>query len=233
MAETLPIVLIPGLLCSPRLYAEQLPALWRHGPVMVADHTRADSMAGIAAQILAAAPPRFALAGLSMGGYVSFEILRQAPERVVKLALLDTQARPDTPEQSERRQSLIALARQGRFGQAAQLLFPSMVHPDRTEDEALKALWLRMAEDVGIEGFVRQQTAIMRRPDSRPDLRNISCPTLVVVGEADQLTPEDRAREMADRIAGAELAVIPAAGHLSPVEAPAAVTAALEQWLAA
>src|ERR1700726_2443210 len=102
MSDPLPIVLVPGLNCSPRLYAEQIPALWRFGPVAIADHTRDDSMAAIAARIIAAAPPRFALVGLSMGGYIAFEIVRRAPERVAKLALLDTGARADTPEQTER-----------------------------------------------------------------------------------------------------------------------------------
>src|SRR5215471_3225977 len=103
MAEPLPILLVPGLLCTPRLYLEQLPALWRFGPVMIADHTRDDSVEMIARRILSHAPGRFALIGLSMGGYVSFELLRQAPERVAKLALLDTTARPDAPEQIEQR----------------------------------------------------------------------------------------------------------------------------------
>jgi pimeloyl-ACP methyl ester carboxylesterase len=231
VAEPLPTILIPGLLCSPRLYAAQLPTLWRYGPVIIADHTRADSVAGIASQILASAPPRFALAGLSMGGYVSFEILRQAPERVAKLALLDSQARPDTPEQSERRRSLIALARKGHFRQAAEALFPSMVHPARAEDEVLKALWLEMADHVGTEGFVRQQTAIMNRPDSRPDLAGIDCPSLVLVGEEDQLTPPDRAREMADTMPNAQLALVAGSGHLSTLEQPEAVTAAMAAWL--
>src|SRR6266540_1711387 len=105
----LPIVLLPGLLCSPRLYGEQLAALWRLGPVLIADHTRHDSMAAITRGILATAPPRFALAGLSMGGYLAFELMRQAPERVAGLALLDSSARPDTPAQSQRRRALIAL----------------------------------------------------------------------------------------------------------------------------
>ncbi|HLY53085.1 MAG TPA: alpha/beta hydrolase, partial [Steroidobacteraceae bacterium] len=105
MSESLPLVMIPGLLDSARLYARQLPELWRLGPVMVADHTRDDSIAGIARRILANAPPRFALAGLSMGGYICFEILRQAPGRVAKLALLDTSARADTPEASAMRRS--------------------------------------------------------------------------------------------------------------------------------
>src|ERR1700730_3701804 len=114
-AAVLPIVLIPGLTCSARLYAEQIPALWRFGPVTIADHTRDDSMAAIAGRILAAAPPRFALAGLSMGGYIAFEIMRQAAGRVAKLALLDTGARGDTPEQTERRKVVIALANSGRY----------------------------------------------------------------------------------------------------------------------
>src|ERR1019366_536693 len=104
LSDSLPIVLVPGLNCSARLYAEQIPALWRFGPVTVADHTRDDSIPAIAGRILAAAPPRFALAGLSMGGYIALDIMRQAPGRVVKLALLDTGARPESAEQTERRQ---------------------------------------------------------------------------------------------------------------------------------
>src|SRR6201990_3269802 len=124
MAQTLPVVLVPGLNCSARLYAEQIPALWRFGPVQVADHTRADSMDAIAADILAHAPPRFALAGLSMGGYIALTMQRQAPSRVSKLALLDTSARPETAEQSARRQPQIELAQGGRFDEVPALQFP-------------------------------------------------------------------------------------------------------------
>ena len=110
MAEPLPMVLVPGLLTSPRLYAEQLPSLWRLGPVTIAGNTRDDTMAARSpAASWPPPPPRFALTGLSMGGYVAFEILRQAPDRVARLALLDTTARPDTPEQTERRNAQIAL----------------------------------------------------------------------------------------------------------------------------
>jgi pimeloyl-ACP methyl ester carboxylesterase len=231
MAEVLPIVLIPGLLCSPRMYEAQIPALWRRGPVMVADHTRSDSMAGIAADILAAAPPRFALAGLSMGGYIAFEILRQAPERIARLALLDTQARPDTPEQSDRRRMQIDLARKGRLLEVADLQFPLMISDSRHGDERLRALNRQMANDVGPEAFARQQMAIIGRPDSRPDLAAIRCPTLVLVGAQDALTPPDRAKEMAAAIGGARLSVIEDSGHLSTVEQPEAVTAVLEAWL--
>jgi pimeloyl-ACP methyl ester carboxylesterase len=113
MGEPLPTVLVPGLNCSARLYAEQIPALWRFGPLLIADHTRDDSMGAIAARILNAAPPRFALMGLSMGGYIALEIMSQAPARVAKLALLDTGARADTPEQTERRHRQIELAQTG------------------------------------------------------------------------------------------------------------------------
>src|SRR5215470_18356341 len=148
MNESLPIVLIPGLLGSPRLYAEQIPQLWRLGPVTVADHTRDDTMGGIARRILAAAPPRFALIGLSMGGYISFEILRVAPERVVKLALLDTSARPDLPEQSEVRRAQIAEARSGKLHDVVERAFPTWVHPARRTDEALRAASFSMADEV-------------------------------------------------------------------------------------
>ena len=140
MSDALPIVLVPGLTCSPRLYAEQIPALWRFGPVTVADHKRDDSMAAIARRILASAPSRFALAGLSMGGYIAFEIMRQAPERVAKLALLDTGARSETPEQTERRKLVIALAKNGRYAEVADIAFPIYVHRNRHQDVALKRL---------------------------------------------------------------------------------------------
>ncbi len=232
-AETagLPLVLVPGLAASARLYGDQLPALWRHGPVHVADHTRDDEIAAVAQRILASAPPRFALAGLSMGGYIAFELLRQAPERIARLALLDTSARPDRPEQTERRLAQIALAEAGRYGEVPDALFPLLVHPSREHDAELRALVRLMAEEVGAAGFVRQQRAIIGRPDSRPELAAIRCPTLVLVGDGDRLTPPEHATEMAAGIDGAQLVVVPECGHLSTLERPAAVTDALVDWL--
>jgi len=233
MTEALPIVLIPGLNCSARLYAEQIPALWRFGPVTVADHTRDDSMAAIARRILAAAPPRFALAGLSMGGYIAFEIMRHAPQRVAKLALLNTWARAETPQQTKERLPRIELAKRGRMAEAADLQFPQLVHHDRLGDEALKRLVRTMAEETGAAAFLRQQQAIMTRPDSRAGLAAISCPTLVLVGDSDALTTPASAREIAAGIAGSRLVVIPQCGHLSTIERPEAVTKALVEWLEA
>jgi len=229
--ESLPIVLVPGLTCTARLYAEQIPALWQFGPVTVADHRRDDSMAAIARRILALAPPRFALAGLSMGGYIAFEIMRQAPQRVARLALLDTGARADTPEQTERRRRLMALAKDGRYAEIPEQAFPLYVHRKRHGDKALKRLVCEMAEATGSEAYLRQQQAILSRPDSRPGLGAISCPTLVLVGEDDEATPPELAREIAAGIPGSRLVLIPDSGHLSTLEEPAAVTEALVAWL--
>jgi pimeloyl-ACP methyl ester carboxylesterase len=233
LTEPLPVVLIPGLICSPRLYAEQLPRLWRFGPLFIADHTRDDSVAGIARRILAAAPPRFALVGLSMGGYAAFEIMRKAPDRVARLALLDTSARPDPAEQGERRRAQIALAQGGRFAEVSDQLFQLWVHRSRRSDDALrKTVWL-MAEETGPGAFTRQQMAIMTRPDSRPDLAAIRCPTLVLVGDGDEATPPVRAAEIANGIAGARLVTVAECGHLSTLERPQHVTRALIEWLEA
>jgi pimeloyl-ACP methyl ester carboxylesterase len=231
MNGSLPIVLVPGLNCSARLYAEQVPALWGFGPVTIADHRCHDSVAAIAAHILATAPPRFALAGLSMGGYIAFAIAREAPERVTRLALLDTSARPDTAEQSERRRGMIALAEGGRFSELPDLLFPVFVHRNRQGDETLRAIVRTMAEETGPQAFVRQQRAIMTRPDCRPLLTSIRCPTLVLVGDGDELTPPALSEEIAAGIASARLIRVPDCGHLSTLERPEAVNRALVEWL--
>ncbi|MGA9763649.1 MAG: alpha/beta hydrolase [Rhodomicrobium sp.] len=227
----IPTLLIPGLADSARLYEGQIPALWRLGPVMVADHTRQSSMAGLAQDILALAPPRFALVGLSMGGYIAFEIMRQAPERVLKLALLDTSARPDTTEQMEGRRLRISMAQAGGFSAIPALMFPQLVHADRRDDRDLKAIVEEMALETGPEAFIRQQTAIMGRPDSRPTLSGITCPALVLVGDGDKLTPPAIAQEIAQGIAGARLEEIPESGHLSTLERPGLVTQKLVEWI--
>lgn len=231
MDATLPIVLVPGLVCSSRIYAPVIPALWRLGPVMVANHIRDDSMAGIARRILAEAPPRFALAGHSMGGYIAFEIVRQAPERVAKLALMNTQARPDTPEGGERRRRQMALAESGAYRAVLDELFPGFVHPSRRDDAGLRQLVYDMGNDVGAKAFIRQQTAIMTRADSRPTLASIKCPTLVLTCDADNTVPNSLSVEMAEAIAGAKLVIIPDCGHLPQPERPEATAEALLDWL--
>ena len=233
MTESLPTVLIPGMLTSARLFGEQLTPLWRFGQVTIADHTRDDSMAAIADRVLGLAPPRFALVGLSMGGYIAFEILRRAADRVARLALLDTSARPDTPELTERRRGQIALARSGGMDEVVEQQLPLLLHPSRQRDPELRRLVGLMAEETGAEAFAREQTAIIGRPDSRPDLGAIACPTLVLVGDADALTPPEHAAEIAAGIPGARHVVVPDCGHLSTLERPSRVTRALVEWLEA
>jgi pimeloyl-ACP methyl ester carboxylesterase len=226
-----PIVLIPGLTATPRFYEPVVPALWRFGPVTVANHARDDSMAAIARRILASAPPRFALAGHSMGGYIALEVMRQAPDRVAKLALLDTAARADTPEQTERRRQQIAIAAGGKMQAIVDLQFPNLVHPARRTDAALRRACDLMAEETGAEAFIRQQNAIIGRPDSRPSLAAIRCPTSILVGEQDAVTPLERSPEMAAAIAGARLVVVPECGHMCVLEQPARLVQEMVRWL--
>ena len=231
MDNTMPILLVPGLGGSPRIYAPVIPALWRFGPVTVANHVRDDTIGAIARRILAEAPPRFALAGHSMGGYIAFEIMRQAPDRVAKLALINTQARPDTPEATARRRSQIARAKSGEYHAVLDDLFPGFVHPSRREDGALRKLVHDMGDDIGADAFVRQQNAIIGRADSRPALAWIKCPTLVLSGDEDNTIPNSLAKEMADGIHGAKLVILAHCGHLPQPEEPEATAAALVEWM--
>jgi len=231
MDERLPTIFVPGLMCSARLYAAQIAELWRFGPIIVADHTRDDTMAGIAARILADAPPRFNLVALSAGGAISFAMWRQAPERIARLALLDSNARADDDAARARRDHHIGLAESGRYAEAVDLFFPMLVSRAHQNDAELRRVVRQMAEDVGPEAFVRQQKALRSRPDSRPDLPKIRCPTLVLIGDGDELTPLPLSQDMADGIPGARLVVVPDSGHLAPLEQPEAVNTALKDWL--
>ena len=230
-AVTRSLVLLPGLLCDHRLWAGQLPALEACGDVLVPDLARADSMAGLAGQVLAQAPARFALAGLSMGGYVALEIMRQAPERVTRLALVDTQARADGEEGKARRRGLMALAAKGEFLGVAPRLLPMFLHADALADPRIVGTVQAMAASTGKDGFLRQQTAILGRPDSRPGLRAITCPTLVLAGRDDQVTPPKVQLELAAAIPDATLVLLPRCGHLAPLERPDAVARQLTGWL--
>ena len=231
--NALPLLALPGLLNDARLWQHQVAALSAERTVAIGDLTQADSVAELARAVLAKAPAgRFALAGLSMGGYVAQEIVRQAPERVAALALLDTSARPDTEQAQANRRALLARSAAGEFAAVVAGLTPRLLHPEHLADQALVALLEDMGRAVGPQAFERQQTAIMGRPDSRPSLAQIRCPTVVVCGREDQLTPLELAQEMASGIAGAELVVVERSGHMSPLEQPQAVTAALRAWLA-
>ena len=232
MTDKLPLILVPGLLCTEALYKPVLGALAEvSAPDVAVAQTQHDALPAIAAAILAQAPPRFALAGLSMGGHIAQEMMRQAPGRIVKLALLDTSGRADTPEQTSRRRGLIQLAEMGEFKGVTPRLLPLLVHPARLEDAPLCDAISAMAAEVGKAGFLRQQKAIMARIDSRESLKAITCPTLVLVGRQDMLTPVGHAEEMASLIKGAELEILEDCGHMSPMEKPKSTAAALLRWL--
>jgi pimeloyl-ACP methyl ester carboxylesterase len=233
MAQKIPLLLLPGLLCDRALWEPQIAGLGDVAAPVVADLTQDTSIAAMARRALASIEGRCAVAGLSMGGYVAMEIMRQAPERVLRLALLDTSARPDTPAQTTRRHDLIALAQRGEFHGVTPRLLPLLIHPDRLKDKALTEAVMGMAAHVGKDGFLRQQAAIMGRIDSRPHLPRIACPTLVLCGRDDALTPPALAEEMASLIPGAILDLVDHCGHLSTMERPEAVTAALRQWVTA
>ncbi len=225
------LVFVPGLACTEDLFAEQIAALRGKVTIGVADNAGHDTMSAVARAVLTAAPNRFALCGLSMGGAIAFEMVRQAPYRIERLALLDTSALPDTPEQTERRLKLIAMAQTGEFESVRDTLWPLFVHPARQANVALKRAVFKMMDDTGPDTFVLQQKALMSRLDSRPLLAAIHCPTLVLVGNEDALTPVSVALTIADGIVGSKLDIVQDCGHLSTMERPDAVTKALRAWM--
>jgi pimeloyl-ACP methyl ester carboxylesterase len=221
------VLLVPGLNCTSDLFVPQVKALEPRFRCHIADHGVADSLEAIAADILAKAPQRFALVGLSMGGYVAYEIIRQAPERVLRLALLDTRAEPDTEEDAERRRRTIALARGGQFEQLHGILWPRLVHPARLGEKPLEDTVIRMMRDTGAERFIRQQTAVLNRIDYRPVLRSIGVPTTIIVGAQDVIIPPEHAKALNRAIRGSLYVEIGDCGHLSSLERPEDVIGSL------
>lgn len=230
MADRVPLLLLPGLLNDAALWAAQVRDLADIADAQVADLTRDDSVMAMAARALAKAPPRFALAGLSMGGYVAFEILRQAPERVTRLALLDTSATPDNPERATQRRAAMDSLRLGRFLGVTGRLLPQLVHPDHVAGPVGDAVRV-MAARVGGAAFLRQQQAILDRPDSTGLLASITVPTLVAVGDSDRLTPPADAQLMHHAIPGARFHCFARCGHLPPLEKPAETSEVVRTWL--
>ncbi|MCZ4281960.1 alpha/beta hydrolase [Kiloniella laminariae] len=225
------LVFLPGLLCNQRLWRPQINFLGEDYVCNVPDLTRQDSIPELALSVLQQIRGKFNLVGLSMGGYVALEIMRQAPERVKRLALIDTKARADSAEQQRRRRGLLALADKGRFKGVTPHLMPLLIHPDRMTDESLTGPIYQMAEEVGQEAFVRQQTAILKRESHLDVLGNIKCPTQIICGRQDLITPLDCAEEIQAGITGSELLVVESCGHLANLEAPDLVNKTLKNWL--
>ena len=224
-------VAIPGLCCSARLYEPVLPNLWTHGAVTIADTRRDRSLRGIAERLLSDAPSRFALAGISMGGYVALEVMRHAPERVLAIALISTSARADAPDQAAARRVLLARVKAGGFEEVVSSAFPVLVDPRNRENTDLAAFWNDMAHEVGPAVFSRQLRAVVERGDSRRVLPQIACPAAVIHGAGDRLIPVEHGEEMAEAIGGAAFTVVEGGGHMVMQEQSNVVSAALDSLL--
>ena len=228
----LPLVLLPGMMCDARLFAPQIAALGGTRQMTVLP-LRGETVTEIAANVLAHAPPVFALGGLSMGGIVAMEIVAQAPERVTRLALMDTNPRAETAQVAARREPQIAAVRAGGLRRVMRdEMKPNYLAPGPGRAAVLD-LCMEMAEALGPEVFVRQSRALQTRPDRQEVLRGVAVPTLVLCGEHDALCPVERHELMAALVPGAVLDVVEGAGHLPTLEAPEAVIAAMRRWLAA
>lgn len=232
MTEKHSLVLVPGLLCTQDLWRDQITGLADTANITVADHTQDDTMPAIARRILETAPPKFALAGLSMGGCVVLEMMRQAPERVTHLAILDSRALSDSEAERQKRLDFINLVERGSaFKGVTRSLLPILIHPSRLTDEDLVTRIFKMAEETGKGAFIRQERALLTRENLWETLKDITCPTLVLTGAEDLLIPASIQREMAVEIPTAQYVEIPECGHLSTMEVPDKTTEYLRHWL--
>lgn len=222
------------MMCDARLFAPQIEAVADLASVTVGDLTAAVTVQALAAAVLAAAPDRFALAGLSMGGTVAMEVLRQAPERVARLALLATNHRAETPKRQALRGPQVARALRGELRSLlAEEMMPLYLAPENRGCTMILDLVLDMGLALGPEVFARQSAALRDRPDQTATLRRVTVPTLVLCGRFDALCPPRRHEEMAGLVGPSRLIVIEGAGHLPTLECPGATTGALRDWLCA
>ncbi len=225
-------VFLPGHMCDQRLFGAQILALAGIGvPSSVAALSSGDTVKALAASVLETAPPRFALVGLSLGGIVAFEILRQQAERVTHLALLDTNARPESHERQEARERDMAAVREGRLAEVTRAAKSAYLGPERPESDGLRALLARMSQDLGEEVYEAQARALLARPDSRPTLPGLRCPTLILGGRDDRLCPPAIQMEMGELMPHADIVLLGRCGHLSPLERPDAVSSAIVRLL--
>ncbi len=224
------LLLLPGLLNDAELWRDQIGGLADVARCHVPDLTQGETLRELAERVLDAAEPTFALAGFSMGGYVAQEIARLAPERIERLALIDTAIRVDTPERAAQRRAVNAAAsHDGAFLGIADRLMASYVDASRLSDKALTGRIQAMTQRLGREVFLRQNS--LPREDGEAALRALRCPIVVICGEHDAITPPAGQRDMAAAIDCSHLVVIPNAGHMTPMETPGAVNGALRHWL--
>lgn len=228
-----PLVLLPGMMCDGRVFGPQIKYFGRTRAIHLPPLTRHDRVEALAREVLKYAPDHFALAGLSMGGIVAMEVIRQAPERVSRIALFDTNALAETPQ--------VAAAREPQIVKVMAGLLPEVMRDEMKPNylaegpsrEAVLDLVLEMALDLGEGAFVRQSRALQKRPDQQATLRRIVVPTLILCGAEDALCPVERHEFMAEMVPQSELRIIANAGHLPTLEQPEAVIRDMEAWLAA
>lgn len=226
----IPLVLLPGLLNDADLFRDQIAALSDIAECRVGDLTRGGTLEDLAKSVLAAAPKTFALAGFSLGGYVAQEIVRLAPDRVSRLALLDTSFRADTPERVVERRALDKAARiPGRFHGFGDRLLATYLHPAHLDDAEIIARIRGMTERLGPEVFIRQNA--LERKDGSASLRRFPGPLLILCGDSDAVTPPVIHRDMAALNPNAQLVIVPTSGHMTPLEQPRAISHALRKWL--
>jgi len=226
-----PLVFVPGLASDARVFAPQIVALSSGRAVQVAHVAEDVSIEDMARSVLADAPPRFVLAGHSMGGIVALEAVREAPDRVLRLALLASDCLADPPAVAAAREELIVAARAGRLGEAVRKVLSLETLAPGPDRAALQAELVKMALDLGPEVFVRQTRALQKRADQQRTLRALRLPTLIVGGRHDRLCPPRRQEFMAGIAASARLVIMEEAGHVPMLEAPEAMTALLADWL--
>jgi pimeloyl-ACP methyl ester carboxylesterase len=224
------IVLVSGQLLTHEVWGETAEALRARHDLVFADHTQDDTIEAMAQRALDSTPDRFDLVGQAMGGFVAFAMLRLAPDRVRRMALLSTLAPSDGLAQIERRKGYSRLVNAGRFAEVVEERIPILVHPERRSDAVLLEKVRRMAEETGPETFLRQQRAIMTRQDARPGLGAITCPTLLLWGRQDGIATLAHQSEIVDAIPGARLEPIESCGHLTTLEQPATIARRLADW---
>jgi pimeloyl-ACP methyl ester carboxylesterase len=225
------LILLPGLAGDALMWQSQLAALRAWDPVVSDVHMRRASVREMAQALLAESSGPLVLCGASMGGIIAMEAAHQAPERIAALALLGTTARPESPQMRQLREDAMALFAQGRIAEVVEPNVELAFHPDHAGDEVLMRAYLEFVARAGADQLIRQNRAMIERPDARAHLARLRCPTLVMCGEADQLTPPEHSREIAALVNGAELVMLPGCGHMMTMEEPAQVNARLVAWL--